>query len=57
MQAAMQEHPATTETSKNQRLKALAEELTRRVGAVVEESQSSVLAKQNEELSAFKNEM
>ena len=35
----------------------LAEELTRRVGAVVEESQTSLLAKQNEELAVLKNEI
>ena len=57
MQAAMQEHAVATETSTNQRLNALAEELTRRVGAVVEESQSSLLAKQNEELTALKQEI
>ena len=57
MQAAMQEHAAATETSINQRLNVLAEELTRRVGAVVEESQTSLLAKQNEELAVLKNEI
>ena len=57
MQAAMQEHAVATETSTNQRLNALAEELTRRLGAVVEESQSSLLAKQNEELTALKQEI
>ena len=46
MQSAMQEHAATTEISIAQRVNALAEELTKRVGAVVEESQSSLLAKQ-----------
>ena len=54
MQAAMQEHAVATETSTNQRLNVLAEELTRRVGAVVEESQTSLLAKQNEELAVLK---
>ena len=57
MQAAMHEHAAATETSTTQRLNVLAEELTRRVGAVVEESQSSLLAKQNEELTMLKNEI
>ena len=55
MQAAMQEHAAATETSTNQRLNVLAKELTRRVGAVVEESQICLLAKQNEELAVLKN--
>ena len=50
MQAAMQEHAAATETLTNQRLNALAEELTRRVGAVVEESQAALLAKQTKNL-------
>ena len=50
MQAAMQEQAVATETSTNQRLNALAAELTRSVGAVVEELQSSLLAKQKEEL-------
>ena len=45
MQAAMQEHAVVTETSKAQQLNALAEELTRRMGVVVEESQTSLLAK------------
>ena len=57
MQAAMQEHAVATETWTNQRLNALAEELTRRVVAVMEESQSSLLAKQNEELTALKQEI
>ena len=57
MQAAMQEHAVATETSTNQRLNVLAEELTRRVGAVVEESQTSLLAKQNQELTALKQEI
>ena len=57
MQDAMQEQAVTTETSTNQRLNALAEELTRRVGAVVEESQYSLLLKQNEELTALKQEI
>ena len=57
MQAAIQEHAVATETSTNQRLNVLAEELTRRVGAVVEESQTSLLAKQNEELAVLKNEI
>ena len=57
MQAAMQEHTVATETSTNQRLNVLAEELTRRMGAVVEESQTSLLAKQNEELAVLKNEI
>ena len=57
MQAAMQEQSVATETSTNQRLNAVAEELTRRVGAVVEESQSSLLVKQNEELTALKQEI
>ena len=56
MQAAIQEHAAATGTSTNQRLNVLAEELTRRVGAAVEESQTSLLAKQNEELAVLKNE-
>ena len=38
-------------------MNALAKELTKRVGAVVEESQSSLLAKQNEELTALKQEI
>ena len=54
MQAAMYEHAVATETSTNRQLNALAEELTRRVGAVVEESQSSLLAKKNEELTTLK---
>ena len=57
MQAAMQEQAVATETSTNQRLNALAEELTRRVGAVVEGSQSSLLVKQNEELTGLKQEI
>ena len=57
MQASMQEQAVATETSTNQKLNALAEELTRRVGAVVEESQSSLLVKQNEELTALKQEI
>ena len=57
MQATMQEHAAATETSTTQQLHALAEELTRRVGAVVEESQIFLLAKQNEELEVLKNEI
>ena len=57
MQATMQEHAAATETSTTQRLNALAEELTRHMGPVVEESQTSLIAKQNEELVALKNEI
>ena len=57
MQAAMQEHAAAIETSTNQPLNELAEELTRRVGAIVEESQTSLLAKQNEEFAVLKNEI
>ena len=57
MQAAMQEHAATTETSTNQRLNALAKELIRRMGAVVEESQTASFAKQNDELVVLKNEI
>ena len=57
MQASMQKHAAATETSTNQRLNVLAQELTRRVGAMVEESQTSLLAKQNEELVMLKNEI
>ena len=57
MQAAMQAHAAATETSTNQRLNVLAEELTRRVGGVVEESQMSLLAKRNEEFAVLKNEI
>ena len=57
MQSAMQEHAAATEISTVHRVNALAEELTKRVGAVVEESQSSLLAKQNEELTALKQEI
>ena len=52
----MQEHAAALETSTNHRLNALAEELTGRVGAVVEESQISLLAKQNEDLAMLKTE-
>ena len=57
MQATMQGHAVATQMSTNQRLNALAEELTRHVGAVVEELQSSLLAKQNEELTALKQEI
>ena len=53
----MQEHAAATEISTAQRVNALAEELTKRVGSVVEESQSSLLAKENEELTALKQEI
>ena len=38
MQVAMQEYATATETTTNQRLNTLVEELTRRGGAVVEES-------------------
>ena len=55
MQPTMQEHAAAAETLTNQRLNVLAEEQTRRVGVVVEESQTSWLAKQNEELAVLKN--
>ena len=57
MQAAMQKHAAATETSMNQQLNALAKELARLVGVVVEESQSFVFSKQNEEQFALKNEI
>ena len=57
MQSAMQEHAEATEISTAQRVNALAEELTKRVGAVVEESQSSLPAKQNEKLTALKQEI
>ena len=53
----MQKQAVATETSATQRLNALSEELTRRVGAIVEESQSPLLAKQNEELAVLKNEI
>ena len=55
MQAAMQEHAAATETLTNQQLNLLAAELTICVGAVMEESQIALLAKENEELAVLKN--
>ena len=53
----MQEHAAAIETSTTQQLNALGKELTRCVGAFVEESQTSLLAKENEKLAMLKTEI
>ena len=55
MQAAMQEYATVTKTSTTQQLNTLADKLIKRMGAVVEESQTFLLAKQNEELVVLKN--
>ena len=57
MQDAMQKHATATKTSTNWQLNALAEELTRRVGGVVKQSQTSLIAKQNEALAVLQHEI
>ena len=54
MHTAMQEHAAASASSTTQRMSALAEELTNRVGAVIDASHASLMSKQNEELTVMR---